>query len=161
MATNDKSPDDAAREGTANPLTAAKEGTAEESKGEAGSPSSSGGGPGGLLGGIKSTRLAALATHGSKQGKTDLTTQSGEAQLKDGEADDDAGEILGFPKDSGPPGGVKIKLLSFARAMHVRNLNHPHIVFERRGTWEAGSDEAANKVWKCLSDGFSQLKVGL
>jgi hypothetical protein len=66
-----------------------------------------------------------------------------------GSENDNSNSILGFPKDCGPRAGVRI--LSYQRAMHVRNLNHPHLTFERAGV---GVD-----AWYCITDGFYDTKI--
>jgi hypothetical protein len=62
---------------------------------------------------------------------------------------DAANSILGFPKDCGPRSGVRI--LSYQRAIHVRNLNHPHLTFERAGS--------GVESWYCISEGFFDTKI--
>lgn len=62
---------------------------------------------------------------------------------------DQSNSILGFPKDCGPRSGVRI--LSYQRAIHVRNLNHPHLTFERAGS---GVD-----AWYCISEGFFNTTI--
>ena len=86
---------------------------------------------------LKKASLSRLGSSSRLQQSSTVKDVLGAAVAAGGNHDG-SDEILGYPKDCGPRENVHI--LSYARAMHVRAENHPHLEFERTGT-----------VWRCVS----------